>query len=64
MDMRNRQKAERRKCQYCKQERDCRYGPDPYLLHTFDEVEMVWLCGECYDLRKDGEHLPESEDDV
>ncbi len=56
--------ARLRKCQFCKQDRECRHGPDPYLLLHLDEIEMVWLCDECYDIRKDGLHLPESEVDV
>jgi len=53
----------RRKCQFCKQERECSHGADPYLLNQFDEVEMVWLCDECSFIRQNGLHLPESEDD-
>jgi hypothetical protein len=50
-----------RKCQYCKQVKDCRQGPDPYLLNVFDETEIVWLCDACYDLREYGDHLEEHE---
>ena len=64
MKMWRSQPPQRRKCQFCKQERDCGHGPDPYLFNNFDEIEMVWLCDECYDIRKDGLHLPESEVDV
>lgn len=57
------QEFHRRKCQFCKQERDCKHGPDPYLFHFFGETEMVWLCKECYSIREDGLHLPDGEDD-
>jgi len=63
MDSWRRPQTQRRKCQFCKQERDCKHGPDPYLFHFFDEIEMVWLCPECFSIRRDGRHLPESEDD-
>jgi len=53
-----------RKCQWCKQQRDCRHGPDPYLFFFFDEIEMVWLCDDCFALREDGGHLPEGEDEI
>ena len=56
-------KTTRRRCQFCKQEQDCKHGPDPYLFDHFDEIEMVWLCDECFALRKDGGHLPEGEDE-
>ena len=56
------QKTEHRKCQFCKQERDCGHGPDPFLFNTFDEIEVVWLCSECFDLRKDGGHLADEEE--
>jgi hypothetical protein len=49
----------RRACQFCKQIRNCRYIEDPFLLHNFDEIEMVWLCQKCLTVRQDGEHLPE-----
>ena len=52
----------RRKCQFCKQTRDCRRGPDPFLLNYFDEIEIVWLCAECHFLRRDGLHLPDGDD--
>jgi hypothetical protein len=58
------QEPQRRKCQFCKQERDCKHGPDPFLFYNFDEDEMVWLCSECYSIRESGLHLPESEVDV
>ena len=64
MDSWRSQEAQRRKCQFCKQERDCRHGPDPYLFHNFDEIEMVWLCGECYFVRENGLHLPDCEEEV
>ena len=57
-------KTTRRRCQFCKQERDCKHGPDPFLFYNFDEIEIVWLCSDCYFTRQDGSHLPESEDDV
>ena len=63
IDMWNDQQPQRHKCQYCKEEKDCKRGPDPYLYYQFDEIEMVWLCQECYDLRKDGSHLGDDEDD-
>jgi len=53
-----------RKCQFCKQVRECRHGPDPYLLLYLDETEMVWLCHECYVLRENAQHLPECERDL
>jgi len=52
----------RRRCQFCKQIRDCTYGPDPFLYHNFDEIEMVWLCDECRTVRENGEHLPDGDD--
>jgi len=52
-----------RKCQHCKQPRDCRQGPDPYLYYFHDEIETVWLCPKCFRLRKTGSHLPEGHDD-
>ena len=55
------QSPERRTCQHCKQVRDCKRGPDPFLFHGFDEIEMVWLCADCYFLRENGLHLPELE---
>jgi len=51
------QKPVRRQCQYCKQHRPCRRGPDPFLLNNFEEIEVVWLCGACFTLREDGGHL-------
>ena len=56
------QQHRQKKCQFCKQERDCKCGPDPFLLFNFDEVEMVWLCDDCYDIRAEGLHLPDDED--
>jgi len=53
----------RRKCQHCKQTRDCRQGPDPYLYYSHDEIEEVWLCAECFFLRGQGDHLPDEEED-
>jgi hypothetical protein len=46
-------------CQFCKQERDCKRGPDPFLLLYFHERETVWLCADCYSLREEGDHLPD-----
>lgn len=57
-------KTQRRKCQFCKQVQDCKHGPDPYLFYNFDEIEMVWLCSECYFVRENGLHLANIEDDV
>ena len=54
------QEPQRRKCQFCKQERDCKRGPDPFLLIYFHEREMVWLCSDCYSLREEGDHLPDA----
>ena len=48
-------------CQFCKQERNCSRGPDPFLLNFFDETEIVWLCDECYSLRRCGGHLGDEE---
>ena len=64
MEARKRSQPTRRKCQFCKQEKDCRHGPDPFLFSRFDEIEMVWLCEECYSIRANGLHLPDSEDEV
>ena len=64
MDMWRRRKVTRRKCQFCKQERDCRQGPDPFLFYNFDEVEIVWLCDDCYVTRENGLHLPDDEDEI
>ena len=58
-----RQKKTHRKCQHCKQPRDCRHGPDPYLFYFHDEIEPVWLCKPCFNLRKTGDHLPEGHDE-
>ena len=55
------QEPRRRKCQFCKQDRACRHGLDPFLYLFLGETEMVWLCLDCYDLRKDGGHLSEEE---
>ena len=63
MKMWQRQKPRRRKCQFCKQHSDCKYGPDPFLFHNFDEEEMVWLCEECYVIRENGLHLDDWEGD-
>jgi len=52
-----------RKCQWCKQHRGCKHGPDPYLFYFHDEIEMVWLCDECYSIRQNGLHLPDGEVD-
>jgi len=57
------QEPVRRKCQFCKQQRDCKHGPDPYLFHNLDEEEPVWLCEECYFVRENGLHLPDGEVD-
>ncbi len=46
-----------RKCQFCKQQRDCSRIPDPFLFNFYDEIEMVWLCDECYSIRERGDHL-------
>lgn len=54
----------RRKCQWCKQHRPCGHGPDPYLFYFHDEIEMVWLCDDCFHLRRDGGHLPEGADEA
>jgi len=54
----DKQTPQRRTCQHCKQPRDCEYGPDPFLCRAFDEVEMVWLCSDCYFIRMNGLHLP------
>jgi len=62
MEIWNNQPWTRKKCQYCKQEKDCRRGPDPFLFYSFDEIETVWLCDECFVLRKDGDHLDGEED--
>ncbi len=51
----------RKKCQFCKQERDCRRGPDPFLFYSYDDIEMVWLCDECFSLRECGDHLGDEE---
>lgn len=40
-----------RKCQACKTQQLCHYVEDPALLAAYDEVEMVWLCRECYEDR-------------
>ena len=55
------QRPERRKCGFCKRERDCKHGPDPFLFDRFDEIEMVWLCEDCFGTRKNGTHLPDDE---
>jgi len=62
MDVWERPETTNRKCQHCKQSRDCRHGPDPYLFYFFREVEEVWLCDECFNLREEGKHLPENQD--
>ena len=62
MEIWNNQPPTRKECQYCKQERDCRRGPDPFLFYSFDEIEMVWLCDECFSLRKHGDHLGDEEE--
>ena len=59
----DKQRPVRRKCQFCKQERKCKHGPDPTLYFFFDEIEMVWLCEACFDVRVTGEHLPDLGDD-
>jgi hypothetical protein len=56
-------KPEHRKCQFCKQEHDCTYLPDPFLAGFFDEIEMVWLCDGCFRLRREGKHLPDLDPD-
>ena len=53
------QEPQLRKCQFCKQERDCKRGSDPFLLLYFHERETVWLCADCYSLREEGDHLPD-----
>jgi len=62
METWERQRPRRRKCQFCKRRRDCRHGPAPFLFHNFDEIEWVWLCGECFFIRREGLHL--SDDDL
>ena len=62
MDKWENQPPTRKKCQFCKQERDCRRGPDPYLFNAFNEIEMVWLCDECFSLREYGDHLDDEEE--
>ena len=57
MNMREKQLPAWRKCQFCKQQRDCSYVADPFLFYNFDEIEMVWLCDECYSIRERGDHL-------
>ncbi|MBN2129328.1 MAG: hypothetical protein JW741_07515 [Sedimentisphaerales bacterium] len=52
------QKPERRKCQFCEQEKDCKHGPDPFLYYYLDEVEVAWLCEECFAVREAGDHIP------
>ena len=59
----NKKRTVRRKCQFCKQERDCKHGPDPFLYYNFDETEMVWLCEECFTVRENGDHIPDLEND-
>jgi len=63
MDVWERPETTHRKCQYCKQPRDCRQGPDPYLFYFHREIEEVWLCDECFGLREEGKHLPENQDE-
>ena len=58
IDLWENQTPKRKKCQFCKQQRDCKHGPDPFLFYNFDEIETVWLCDECYSLREEGDHLP------
>ena len=56
------QKPERRRCAFCKQQRDCKHGPDPFLFYNFDEIEVVWLCEECFQIRERGDHLPDEDE--
>ena len=63
MDMWRNQKPRRRKCQFCKRQRLCKHGPDPFLFYNFDDMEMVWLCEECYSLRENGDHLDDMDED-
>ena len=53
------QRPERRKCGFCKEQRPCKHGPDPFLYYQFDEIEMVWLCEDCFGIRRNGKHLPD-----
>ena len=62
MEMWRIRKPQRRKCQFCKQQRDCTRGPDPFLFNFYDEIEIVWLCDECFSLREYGDHLDDGEE--